>query len=72
MCSSSRPWRRIPPPTHSIAAVPIADSALSSFGTICDQRVAESAGGAVAALGHVQADVVELHDQRDDAIDARR
>src|SRR5690606_33399134 len=35
-----------------------------------DQAASEALGGAVAALGHVQTDVVHLHDEADDAIDA--
>ncbi len=34
-CNSSSPWSKIPPPTQSMAAVPIADKATSSLGTMC-------------------------------------
>ena len=59
----------MPPPTHSIAAVPMTDSAASSLGTTWTRPRPSARGPRVAALGEVQADVVELHDQRDDAID---
>ena len=46
--------------------------AAQQFGNDTDQRIADCARAARAPLRHVKADVVELHDERDDAIDAGR
>ena len=60
----------MPPPTHSIAAVPTSDRKLSSRGISHSSAVPERARARVAALAQVQADVVHLHDHRDRAVDA--
>ena len=59
----------IPPPTHSIAAVPIAEMDVSSPGTPRTRPRPIACAAARPAFGHVQADVVQFHDQSDHAID---
>ena len=59
----------IPPPTHSIASVPIAGQRLQQLRDHVDQAAADGSRAAPPPLGQVQADVVELHDQADRAID---
>ena len=59
------------PPTHNMAAVPMIDSALSSFGMPSTSSRPTRCDEAPFALGETQADVVHLHDQGDDAVHDR-
>ena len=54
----------MPPPTHSIAAVPMADRVFNNLGTpsTSPRPIARVTAG--AAFGEVEADIVELHDDR--------